>query len=363
MYDGGVRILVTGGCGFIGGNLVRHLLNETAHEVLNFDKLTYAGNRASLRDLESDSRYHFRQGDICDQAMVAAAFEEFEPEAVLHLAAESHVDRSIDGPNLFIQTNVVGTCTLLETARAYWQAASADLRGRFRFLHVSTDEVFGSLGPLDSRWVESSPYAPRSPYAASKASSDHLVRAWGQTYGLPVIITHCSNNYGPYQFPEKLIPTVILRAVRGETIPVYGRGENIRDWLFVEDHVRALVTVLERGRSGETYLIGGNAEWRNSDLVRAICGILDGQVADPAVREHASLIRFVADRPGHDFRYGLEARKVRTELGWEPRHAMEEGLRRTVTWYLENRDWWEPLLEQNPGSLKRSGRSKREPQV
>ncbi len=357
-YRPSMRILVTGGAGFIGSNLVRYLLTETPHEVLNVDKLTYAGNLHSLKDLERHPRYRFCHADICDRDSLDKIFRSFAPEAIMHLAAESHVDRSIDGPAAFISTNIVGTYTLLDACREYLNAASADLRDQFRFLHTGTDEVFGSLEPDSPAFTESTPYAPRSPYAASKASSDHLVRAWGYTYRFPVLITNCSNNYGPYQFPEKLIPTVILKALRGEPIPVYGTGQNVRDWLFVEDHVKALLAVLERGRMGETYAIGGNAEWANLDLVHTICTLLDELVESPAVSRHDSLIQFVEDRPGHDFRYAINARKVRKELGWEPTHEINLGLRKTVAWYLQNREWWAPLLDGDASALSRRGREK-----
>lgn len=349
-------VIVTGGAGFIGSNLIRHLLAHTDWQVVNVDKLTYAGNLSSLEGSEATGRYRFARIDIVDGPAIADLIAESRPRAILHLAAESHVDRSIDGPAEFIQTNVVGTCELLQASTAYWRSLPPDEATVFRFLHVSTDEVFGALSPEDTPFVESTPYAPRSPYAASKAASDHLVRAWGHTYGLPVVITNCSNNYGPYQFPEKLVPVVILKAQRGEPIPVYGRGENIRDWLHVGDHASAIRAVLERGRIGETYLISGNAERRNIDLVREVCRILDELDPRPGDPSRESLITFVTDRPGHDFRYAIDASKLRDELGWEPRESLASGLRSTVAWYLENRAWWQPILDRKYG-LERLGSS------
>lgn len=359
-----MKILVTGGAGFIGSNLVRYLLRETTHQVINLDKLTYAGNLHSLRDVADHPHYHFVHADIVDPIAVQKVFQEYQPHAVMHLAAESHVDRSIDGPGQFIQTNVVGTYQLLSSALQYWRelpdgtngkVASADApslhppspicpKNAFRFLHVSTDEVYGSLGPLDPAFTESSPYAPHSPYSASKASSDHLARAWFDTYKLPVLVTNCSNNYGPYQFPEKLIPVVILKCLRGDRIPVYGKGENIRDWLYVEDHCRALVTVLERGTPGETYNIGGRNERKNLDLVKDICVLIDELAPDPHILRHECLIEFVKDRPGHDLRYAIDTSKIEHELGWQPRENATTGLRKTVQWYLHNRAWWESIL-------------------
>ncbi len=350
-----MRILVTGGAGFIGSNLVRCLLTETDHVVLNLDKLTYAGNEASLADLAGHPHYRFRRACITDAAALAEIFREFDPEAVMHLAAESHVDRSIDGPADFITTNVLGTSTLLEVTRAHLARASQATVASFRFLHTSTDEVFGSLAPQDPPFCESTAYAPRSPYAASKAASDHLVRAWGATYRLPVLVTNCSNNYGPYQFPEKLIPTIVLRALRGDTLPVYGRGDNIRDWLHVEDHVRGLLAVLEHGTPGQTYVLGGDSERRNLDLVEELCSILDELTESPPAAGHASLIRFVTDRPGHDFRYATDATTAHRELGWAPRIPLPQGLRKTVAWYLSHRSWWEPLLRRGDGNLSRLG--------
>ncbi|HYC70209.1 MAG TPA: dTDP-glucose 4,6-dehydratase [Opitutaceae bacterium] len=343
-----MKILVTGGCGFIGGNLVRLLVTTTEHAVLNVDALTYAGNRHSLDDLAEHPRYRFAQADICDAATLAALFAEFAPDWVMHLAAESHVDRSIDGPGAFIQTNVVGTYTLLQAARAHFDRLTGAARDRFRFLHVSTDEVYGSLGAT-GLFSETTPYDPHSPYSASKAASDHLARAWADTYRLPVLVTNCSNNYGPYQFPEKLIPVVILKALRGDPIPVYGRGENIRDWLYVVDHAEALHAVVARGRPGETYNIGGNNERRNIDLVSLLCGLLDEIHPRAGGKRYAELITFVTDRPGHDLRYAIDASKIRRELGWEPKQDHTSGFRKTVQWYLDHRPWWQSILD---GSYK-----------
>jgi dTDP-glucose 4,6-dehydratase len=338
-----MKILVTGGCGFIGSNLVR-LLIRSGHRVLNLDKLTYAGNLNSLADLKTDPHHQLRIADICDASAVTAAIQEFQPDGILHLAAESHVDRSIDGPGQFIQTNVVGTFHLLQAARNYWQSLPDDRQRHFRFLHVSTDEVYGSLG-ASGYFTETTPYAPHSPYSASKAASDHLARAWHDTYGLPVIVTNCSNNYGPYQFPEKLIPVVILRALAGDSIPVYGQGLNIRDWLYVEDHCEALLAAISRGRPGETYIIGGNNEQRNIDLVRLLCGILDELRPRGDGRKYAEQITYVQDRPGHDLRYAIDASKIRAQLGWAPRQDLNSGFRQTVAWYLENAWWWQPILD------------------
>ena len=335
------RILVTGGAGFIGSAVVRQLLAETDAFVVNVDKLTYAANLSSLPGAEGNPRYVFEKVDICDAAELRRVFDTHQPDAVMHLAAESHVDRSIDGPGEFIQTNVVGTFRLLEAARGYWSALPAEAKDRFRFHHISTDEVFGTLGE-DGFFTETTAYSPNSPYSASKASSDHLVRAWHETYGLPVVLTNCSNNYGPYHFPEKLIPLMILKGLAGEKLPVYGKGDNIRDWLYVEDHARALRLVLEKGRIGESYNIGGHNERTNLEVVRAICAHLDEM--DPAGAPHDRLISFVTDRPGHDKRYAIDAGKIERELGWTPLETFESGLRKTVAWYLENRGWWQAIL-------------------
>ena len=336
------KILVTGGAGFIGSAVVRALLAEGT-EVINLDKLTYAGNLGSLASATSNPRHSFFQLDICDRERVARLLSERKPDAIMHLAAESHVDRSIDGPAAFVQTNIVGTSVLLETALEYWRSLDSAQRSLFRFLHVSTDEVYGSLGS-EGFFHEESRYAPNSPYAASKAASDHLVRAWHHTYGFPAVLTNCSNNYGPYQFPEKLIPLMIVRGLAGEPLPVYGRGENIRDWLFVEDHARALLAVLQHGRVGEVYNIGGNAERRNIDVVTAICKVMDQILPASPHRPHRDLISFVQDRPGHDLRYAINCGKLKNELGWAPQENFESGLRKTVEWYLNNRQWWERIL-------------------
>jgi len=338
-----LRILVTGGAGFIGSALIRHLISETEHVVLNYDKLTYAGVLASLKAVDNSPRYSFVQSDICDAAAVKAALADFQPDVIAHLAAESHVDRSIDGPGEFVQTNVVGTFTLLQQALAYVETLPADARSRFRFHHISTDEVFGSLGDT-GLFRETTPYDPRSPYSASKAASDHLVRAWGHTYGLPVLVTNCSNNYGPHHFPEKLIPLIIIRALAGEPLPVYGDGSNVRDWLYVEDHARALRRVFEAGTPGETYNVGGNCERRNIEVVRAICSALDRLSPRSDGHSYAELITFVADRPGHDQRYAIDASKIRADLGWTPLETFESGIDKTVRWYLDNRAWWGDIL-------------------
>lgn len=335
-------LLVTGGAGFIGSALVRHLVDATQHRVVTVDKLTYAGNPESLGAALDHPRHAFERADICDAAAMARVFATHRPDAVLHLAAESHVDRSIDGALPFVQTNVVGTYTLLEAARAFWSGLDETGRRNFRFLHVSTDEVFGSLGH-EGVFTEETPYRPNSPYSATKAGSDHLARAWHHTHGLPVLVTNCSNNYGPFQFPEKLIPVVVLHALAGRPIPVYGRGENVRDWLFVDDHVRALLATLERGRPGETYNVGGGSERSNLQVVHAICALLDELAPSP--EPYARLVTFVADRPGHDLRYAVDAGKIGRELGWRPAESFESGLRRTVCWYLENRDWCARILD------------------
>ncbi|HVR90004.1 MAG TPA: dTDP-glucose 4,6-dehydratase [Novosphingobium sp.] len=333
------RILVTGGAGFIGSAVVRQLIAETSAEVCTLDALTYAGNLASLGDAARSSRHHFRHADICDAAAVAGAFALFHPDAVMHLAAESHVDRSIDGPADFIRTNLVGTFTLLEAATAYWRGLDSEARDAFRFHHISTDEVFGSLG-AEGAFDETTPYDPRSPYSATKAGSDHLVRAWFHTHGLPVLLTNCSNNYGPCHFPEKLIPLVILKALAGEPLPVYGDGSNVRDWLYVEDHARALRRVVDAGTPGETYCIGGNSERTNLQVVEAICAELERLRPRADGQPYRDQIAFVADRPGHDFRYAIDAAKLHRDLGWEPRESFESGIAATVRWYLDNEDWW-----------------------
>ncbi len=338
-----MKLLITGGAGFIGSAVVRHVIRDTDWTVANLDKLTYAGNLDSLGEARASNRHRHYAIDICDRAAVDAAFREVRPDAVLHLAAESHVDRSIDGAAPFIATNVGGTFTMLDAALAYWRGLDGEAKGRFRFQHISTDEVFGSLGPT-GHFTEATPYQPNSPYSASKAAADHLVRAWRHTYGLPTLTTNCSNNYGPCQFPEKLIPLVIIRALRGESLPVYGKGENVRDWLHVEDHAEALTLVLQRGQPGETYNVGGDSERRNIDVVRTICHLLDELLPGSPHRPHERLIEFVVDRPGHDARYAIDASKLRRELGWRPRHDFARGLRATVRWYLDNRAWWERIM-------------------
>lgn len=334
-----MTILVTGGAGFIGANFILTWLASGAEPVVNLDKLTYAGNLENLASVEHGGRYRFVRGDIADRGLVGDLLRDCRPRAILNFAAESHVDRSIQGADEFVQTNVVGTFHLLDEALGYWRGLGGDAQAGFRFLQVSTDEVYGSLGPMEPGFAESSAYAPNSPYAASKAAADHFVRAYGHTYNLPVLTTNCSNNYGPYQFPEKLIPLVVLNAIAGETVPLYGDGSNVRDWLYVEDHCAALRSVLGCGRVGETYNIGGNAERRNIDVVHAICDLLDELVPQSPHRPHAGLIRFVEDRPGHDRRYTIDSRKIRGELGWSPTESFESGLRKTVAWYLGHRDW------------------------
>lgn len=336
-----MKVIVTGGAGFIGSAVVRALVAD-GDTVVNLDKLTYAGNLDSLTSVAGNPRYSFVHLDICDRAGVEALVAAEQPDAIMHLAAESHVDRSIDGPAAFVQTNLVGTSVLLEAALAYWRGLGAAKKDRFRFHHISTDEVYGTLGPTGV-FREDSPYVPNSPYSASKAGSDHLVRAWHHTYGFPVVVTNCSNNYGPYHFPEKLIPLVIVRGLRGQPIPVYGKGENVRDWLYVEDHARALIAVVRHGRIGETYNIGGCQERRNIDVVRHVCRLLDEMLPSPH-SPHEGLISFVADRPGHDLRYAIDSSKIRSELGWAPQETFDTGIEKTVRWYLDNRVWWERVL-------------------
>jgi dTDP-glucose 4,6-dehydratase len=337
------RVLVTGGAGFIGSALVRHLIAHTDHHVLNLDKVTYAGNPASVQVVADDPRYAFVRADICDAAAVRRAIAEFQPDIVTHLAAESHVDRSIDGPSAFVQTNMVGTSVMLSETLSYWRDLPPARREAFRFHHISTDEVFGSLGD-EGFFTETTAYDPRSPYSASKAGSDHLVSAWGHTYGLPILITNCSNNYGPYHFPEKLIPLTILNALREKPLPIYGQGLNVRDWLFVEDHVRALTRVFEAGRPGESYIIGGHSERTNIDVVRTICAALD-TLRPRASGHYAELITYVADRPGHDMRYAIDPAKIGDELGWRAQESFETGIEKTVRWYLDNAWWWQPILD------------------
>ena len=346
-----MKLLITGGAGFIGSNLVHHLLATSEHELVVLDKLTYAGNLESLEGVLDGGRCKFVKGDIASAEDVRQVYADENPDGVLHLAAESHVDRSIDSPGEFLNTNVVGTYQLLQCAREHWGDMSESRRDRFRFLHVSTDEVFGSLAPDEAPFSESTPYSPRSPYSASKAASDHFVRAWLHTFGLPVLVTNCSNNYGPFQFPEKLIPVVILNCLKRTPIPVYGKGENVRDWLFVVDHCRALMRVFEEGAPGETYTVGGSCELRNIDLIHMLCSLVDEELpkvngGEPIDERGPStdLISFVADRPGHDLRYAINSQKIRQELGWEPTETIDSGLRQTVRWYLEHRNWWERIL-------------------
>lgn len=343
MKNSPLRILVTGGAGFIGSALIRHLIADSDHVVLNVDALTYAGNLNSLTEASASSRYHFEEADIVDRKKISDIIERFQPDVITHLAAESHVDRSIDGPDAFIQTNLVGTFSLLTEALKYWKALSADRQQAFRFHHISTDEVFGALGS-EGYFTEDTAYDPRSPYSASKAGSDHLVRAWHHTYGLPVLITNCSNNYGPYHFPEKLIPLMVIKCLSGEALPVYGKGDNVRDWLYVDDHVRALRAVFERGAVGESYMVGGCSERTNLDVVHVICDTLDKirpRIDGLSYREQ---IGFVSDRPGHDFRYAIDASKLESELGWVPFDSFESGMEKTIKWYLANEQWWRDIL-------------------
>lgn len=333
-----MRFFITGGAGFIGSAVVRFLVNETEHEILNFDKLTYAGNLENVKTVESNPRYQFIPGDICDRELLAKTFNEFKPDKIMHLAAESHVDRSILGPSEFITTNIIGTYSMLEEALKYFKTLDGEKKESFLFHHISTDEVYGELGD-SGFFTEKTSYDPSSPYSASKASSDHLVRAWGRTYKLPIVVTNCSNNYGPYHYPEKLIPLVITNALRGERLPVYGKGENVRDWLYVEDHAKALFEVVTKGKIGETYNIGGGSERKNIEVVRSICKILDELVPDSEYIPHENLITFVTDRAGHDFRYAIDTSKIKRELGWEPLESFETGIRKTVEWYLGNDDW------------------------
>jgi dTDP-glucose 4,6-dehydratase len=350
-----MKIFVTGGAGFIGNNLVRLLIQKTEHLVLNVDALTYAGNPSSLSDLENHPRYQFSQTDLCNASELSEIFSDFKPDWVMHLAAESHVDRSIDGPGEFIQTNILGTFNLLQAARAHFVKLSGKSKERFRFLHVSTDEVYGSLG-AEGLFSETTPYDPHSPYSASKAASDHLARAWAHTYGLPVLVTNCSNNYGPFQFPEKLIPVVILKALQGEPIPVYGKGENIRDWLYVDDHADALYTVISKGTISETYNIGGYNERQNIDIVKLLCELLDELQPRKDGKKYADQVSFVTDRPGHDLRYAIDASKIKRELGWTPKQDHTSGFRKTVQWYLDNTDWTDNILS-GDYKLERKGKA------
>jgi dTDP-glucose 4,6-dehydratase len=343
-----MKLLITGGAGFIGSAVIRHIIQNTQDEVINLDKLTYAGNLESLLEVIDSSRYSFEQVDICNRAELDRILAQHQPDAIMHLAAESHVDRSIDGPAAFIETNIVGTYTLLEVARSYWQELAEPSKARFRFHHISTDEVYGDLEHPEDLFTEQTPYAPSSPYSASKASSDHLVRAWRRTYGLPTLITNCSNNYGPYHFPEKLIPLVILNALEGKPLPVYGKGDQVRDWLYVEDHARALYKVVTEGKVGETYNIGGHNEKRNIEVVHTLCDIL--QELRPQETNYRDLITTVKDRPGHDMRYAIDARKIQKELGWAPEETFETGIHKTVEWYLNNLDWCQRVQD---GSYQR----------
>lgn len=348
-----MKILVTGGAGFIGSAVIRHIIKNTDDSVINVDKLTYAGNLNSVADVSDNDRYVFERADICDSSKIEEIFQKHQPDAIMHLAAESHVDRSIDGPAAFIETNILGTYTLLESARKYWKDLSDPRKQSFRFHHISTDEVYGDLHGTDDLFTEKTPYAPSSPYSASKASSDHLVRAWHRTYSLPVIVTNCSNNYGPYHFPEKLIPVIILNALAGKPLPVYGKGNQVRDWLYVEDHARALYKVVTEGIVGETYNIGGHNEKQNIEVVKSICNLLEElapiEKTGLNIPNYESLITYVADRPGHDLRYAIDASKIERELGWKPEESFESGLRNTVEWYLNNKKWWQAVLD---GSYK-----------
>ncbi len=346
-----MKIFITGGAGFIGSALIRYLISETDHSIVNIDKLTYAGNLASLQPVSDSSRYQFEQVDICDAQAINKLFAQYQPDIIMHLAAESHVDRSIDGPAEFIETNIVGTSVLLEAARQYWSELAAEKKQAFRFHHISTDEVYGSLGE-EGLFQETTAYDPSSPYSASKASSDHLVRAWHRTFGLPVVVTNCSNNYGPYQFPEKLIPLIILNALEGKPLPVYGKGDQIRDWLYVEDHAKALWLAVTKGKSGETYNIGGRNERTNIEVVKTICSLLDElRPQHPeGISEYQQLITYVTDRPGHDMRYAIDADKIRSELDWEPDEDFSTGIRKTIIWYLENPGWCEDIQS---GSYRR----------
>jgi len=339
-----MKIFVTGGAGFIGGNFVLKQVLQEGNEVLNFDKLTYAGNLDTLKSVIGNDKYQFIQGDICQRSTVKNALSQFQPDVIINFAAESHVDRSIDGPFEFIQTNIVGTAVLLDEANNYYKTLTGEMKAGFRFLHVSTDEVFGSLGD-DDYFTENTAYDPSSPYSASKASSDHLVRAWSRTFGLPILITNCSNNYGPYQFPEKLIPLMILNCIKEKSLPVYGKGDNVRDWLFVEDHCNAIYSVLSSGKLGETYNIGGNNEIQNIDIVKIICEKMDEYSPRKQGGNYEELITYVTDRPGHDFRYAIDASKISNELGWQPKENFETGIEKTIRWYLENREWWQAIQD------------------